>query len=263
MLGTASLAVVIAMSGAPAVAAPDAPRQCTVTPPAGADAGVTTWIGACRGGRGQGVGVLRIQRAFDWSLFLGRVVDGRPVSGAWYLQPRSPIALIRLDDAGHPISGESESANRAAFVLGAAAASAAADRFAAAGNGRSRDFYRRLAATLRVANSATGYEAGTLAAHAAALKDLRAALVGRGSLDGRAIVRVEPSGHCGTVIGWKGGSMRIDWQGQGNEMFTPEGRTIRFAIGTNRSEPAILRFPADATSVRPGIGALLWACAPE
>lgn len=259
----ASLAALLAWLAGAHPPTPAAPEPCAVTPPVGAEPGVTTWIGPCRNGRGHGVGVLRIQRAFDWSLFLGRVVDGRPVLGSWYLRPASPIALTRLDAAGHPVSGDSEAANRAAFAIGAVAASDAADHFAAAGNDRSRAFYRGLATTLRTANSATGYASGTLAAHAGAVRDLRAALVGRASLDGRTIVRVQPSGHCGTVIGWRGGSMRIDWQGQGNETFPVEGRNIRFTIHTDGGAPAILRYPAGATTVGRSIGLLLWACAPE
>ena len=237
---------------------------CTVTPPPGIDPGTVTWLGPCHGGKAEGVGVLRVQRDFDWSLFLGRAVGGRPVAGALFLRPAALLAMVRVDPAGNPISGETNAANAAVFQLAAKAAEDVAMRFAAQGNLRSRDFYRRMTATLRTANAATGYPAGTLAAHAAALADLRAGLRGGATLDGHTILAVLPSGHCGTVIDWAGGSFRIDWQVQGNEAFVAEGGTKRFAINTNTRGMIMLRYPKAASArLEKGVGALMWACAPE
>ena len=243
-------------------AAPTAPA-CRVQTPVDVEKGVATWLGPCRNGVAEGVGVLRIQHKLDWSLFLGRAAGGKPVTGTLYLTPQTPVAATRFDGAGHVVSGESPAADHQAFLLGAAAAKAASARFAAEKNARSAAFYARLAADLPKATSATGYSAGTVAAHSAALMRLRAALTQGGKLDGRPIVAVLPSGHCGTVIGWTGGSHRIDWTVQSDGEYL-DGPEVRIAVHDNDGPTRMLSFPRRATpTVKQARGAFLWACAPE
>jgi hypothetical protein len=234
-----------------------------VQPPVDVERGVATWLGPCRNGVAEGVGVLRVQHQLDWSLFLGRAAGGKPVSGALYLTPQTLVAATRFDGAGHVVSGENPAADHQAFLLGAAAAKQAAAHFGGEKNARSAAFYTRLATSLPQATSATGYLAGTVAAHRAALARLRTALTQGGKLDGRAITAVLPSGHCGTVIAWAGGSHRIDWTVQSDGEYL-DGPQVRIAIHDNNGPERMLGFPRRVTpTVKQARGAFLWACAPE
>ncbi|WP_420138005.1 hypothetical protein [Sphingomonas sp.] len=243
------------------VAAPAA--GCRVQPPVDVEKGVTTWLGPCRNGVAEGLGVVRIQHQLDWSLFLGRVAGGKPVTGALYLTPQNLVAATRFDSAGHVVSGDNPAADHQAFLLGAAVAKQAAVHFTAEKNARSAAFYARIAASLPKATSATGYLAGTVAAHTAALARLRAALTQGGKLDGRPITAVLPSGHCGTVIAWAGGSHRIDWTVQNDGEYI-DGPDVRIAVHDNGGPQRMLSFPRRVTpAVKQARGAFLWACAPE
>ncbi|MFD1950447.1 hypothetical protein ACFSGX_06665 [Sphingomonas arantia] len=263
--------VLIAMTGTSATpgtsAAPAPPRTaapCRIMVPHDLEAGVTSWIGPCRGGAADGIGMLRVQRSLDYSLFLGQAANGRPVTGTLFVFPHAMLAVTRFDPYGHPVSGGTAPADHAAFLLGAQAARQTAAHFAARANTASRDFYQRLATTLSTATSATGYPAGTIAAHAAALKKLRAGLIGQGTLDGRLILSVQPSGHCGTLLTWSGGSHRIEWMVQPNSYFLPSGRFVTIGISDNVHPPRTLRFPRRAApGIKSGFGTFTWACAPE
>jgi hypothetical protein len=137
---------------APASSAPldrwDGPAACRFAKPASWTAGVTTWLGACAGGKATGKGALRNADDGVEEVFFGELANGEPVIGVvvntlgGYTGGRwadGDVVQEQVDP--RPVAVK-------AFDVAAAAARAAADRAARAGDGATAASYRARAKKL-------------------------------------------------------------------------------------------------------------------
>ncbi len=155
MLTLGSAEACAADSGAKTAAA-SAP--CRVTIPADLTQRPARWLGPCAKGAAEGLGVLRLGTGEPYQFFLGRMADGRPVRGVLKVNGSQVIPAYRFDAEGrgmNPVGNRPEQLTQV-FGTGSAGASAAAARFAAAGNMGSAAYYRKLAQDYRSPPSSRG-----------------------------------------------------------------------------------------------------------
>lgn len=148
------MTLLAALSSAGANARPSPAMQadthgCRLLVPVDLGGGPTTWIGDCRGGRADGLGVIRVGGAGAPRLFAGLVRAGRPVAG--YLDTGSadsagPSLHFQGGD-GLPTRNHAEA--QQACTIASRGALAAAARYRAMHNPASARFYDGWAATLR------------------------------------------------------------------------------------------------------------------
>jgi hypothetical protein len=152
MLG---LILAVTVAAAPASAAP-APRPpaspggaaaCRFTAPPDLDAAPSKWLGDCRAGAADGLGVLRAGSGEPYAFFAGRMERGRPVQGLLMLRDGLWMAAIRFDAKARAVSSDGlrPELDDQLFAQARAAALDTAARFRRAGNKASADYYMRLA----------------------------------------------------------------------------------------------------------------------
>jgi hypothetical protein len=142
-LGCATLlaAGATATPGSGAAVAP-----CRIQPVADFGAAPSQWLGGCASGQAEGLGVLRSGTAEPYKFFAGEAKGGHPVRGllitadGWFAAASFDAGGTRRD-----ITSGDPNAYHALYVLAARAATATAQRFAAAGNRGSAGYYQRLA----------------------------------------------------------------------------------------------------------------------
>lgn len=124
----------------------DVASGCRFLPPADWPARVN-WIGDCRDGLAEGLGVLKASEVGEVvAFFFGRMEHGRPSEGA--LEGGGGRMAGRFVDGRIAVGGDRNDLIRAFDVAGAGAEAAAA-LFARMGNQPSSDFYRRKARQMR------------------------------------------------------------------------------------------------------------------
>ena len=126
--------------------------SCRVEAPVEWSAGHITWIGSCKDGYAEGLGVLRnTVEGTSAELFLGRVEQGSLRSGV--LVAAQGYTAGRWEAGSVAESGTDDQANRnailAGFEDGAKAADATSRSMAKHSNPKSSRFYSRLAKRLR------------------------------------------------------------------------------------------------------------------
>lgn len=119
---------------------------CQVRAPVEFGAAPAQWLGACSAGRAHGLGVIRSGKAEPFKFFAGEARTGHPVKGL-LITADGWFAAASFDASGRHVdikSGDPD-AYHALYVLASRAATASAQRFAAAGNKASAAYYQRLA----------------------------------------------------------------------------------------------------------------------
>ncbi len=106
------------------------------------------WIGPCRKGRANGLGVIRTGAGNDIRLFAGKMDQGRPVAGYFDTPADTAGPSLRFKGAqGLPTRNQAEA--RQACVIAADGAANAAAILRQEGNNASATFYTRWSQTLR------------------------------------------------------------------------------------------------------------------
>lgn len=106
------------------------------------------WIGPCRNGRANGLGVIRTGIGNDIRLFAGKMDQGRPVAGYFDTPPDTAGPSLRFKGTqGLPVRNSLEA--RQACMIAADGAASAAAILGREGNKASATFYARWSRTLR------------------------------------------------------------------------------------------------------------------
>lgn len=139
MIGRLAIAALVAAS----VASGSAAAACTAAAPVDLGSAQAKWLGACPGGRAEGLGVLRANAAAGPRLFFGRMKAGRPETGVVATASGDFIPAWRYDRALYRVEDPSgdRGSSVATFDVAAAAARVAAKRLRAAGNKASAAYY--------------------------------------------------------------------------------------------------------------------------
>lgn len=138
--------VIAACTSLSAMAAPPTPA-CRFQAPADLDAAPTRWLGECRDGAAEGLGIVRAGSAEPYAFFAGRMQDGRPANGLLLLRAGGMQVAVRFDDALHAVDSDGlrpEQDDRV-FAQARDAALATAARLRRQGNQASADYYTALA----------------------------------------------------------------------------------------------------------------------
>ncbi|MET0548340.1 MAG: hypothetical protein ABW002_03595 [Xanthomonas sp.] len=138
--------VIAACASLSAMAAPPT-ADCRFQPPADLDAAPARWLGECRDGAAEGLGIVRAGRAEPYAFFAGRMQDGRPASGLLLLRAGGMQVAMRFDAALHAVDSDGlrpEQDDRV-FAQARDAALAAAARLRRQGNPASAAYYTALA----------------------------------------------------------------------------------------------------------------------
>ena len=124
---------------------------CRFAAPTELDARPSAWLGECRNGAADGLGVIRAGTREPYSFFAGRMAHGRPANGLLLLQT-GMMAAIRFDASGRVVSSDGLHPQQDEHIFAQAqnAARAVSARFAKAGNPRSATYYKQLARRILV-----------------------------------------------------------------------------------------------------------------
>lgn len=145
-------ACLIAMGLAPAGSARSAPA-CRAEVPAELSSASALWLGDCRGGAADGLGVSRAGTGEPYEFFAGRMRGGRLVDGVLVLKSGLMMVAVRFDAARRVVvsDGLRPAEDEAVFRTATAAAQSVARRFAASGNRGSAAYYAALARRIETA----------------------------------------------------------------------------------------------------------------
>jgi len=145
-----TILTVLSIGGSTAVAAP---AGCRWSIPAEIVQRPTRWLGTCRSGAADGLGILRAGSREPYDFFLGRMVHGRPRDGIMIGHGTEWLAAHGFDRSGaiSPSPEVEASDFEALFTRGGAAADAVARQMEASGNKASARYYRALAERVRKA----------------------------------------------------------------------------------------------------------------
>jgi hypothetical protein len=143
-----AMAAALCLTGSMAVATPGG---CRWSIPTDIGQRPTRWLGSCRAGAADGLGILRAGSREPYDFFLGRMVRGRPRDGLMIGHGTEWLVASRFDPSGAIVrsSDEDGSGLQAIFDRAAAAAAAMARRMDADGNHASARYYRSLADKVR------------------------------------------------------------------------------------------------------------------
>ncbi|WP_034161136.1 hypothetical protein [Sphingomonas sp. ERG5] len=147
----AAAACQVSANGAPAKPSIAAAKPCRAEMPADLTTAPGHWLGDCRNGMADGLGVTRSGRAAPYEFFAGRMRDGRLVDGVLVLKSGLMMVAIRFDEQRHVVvsDGLRPSEDEAVFRTATAAAETVSKRFAAAGSRSSAAYYANLAKKIR------------------------------------------------------------------------------------------------------------------
>lgn len=150
LLATAAACQVPA-SGTAAKPSGVAAQPCRAEMPADLTTAPGHWLGECKNGMAEGLGVTRSGRAAPYEFFAGRMRDGHLVDGVLLLKSGLMMVAIRFDEQRRVVvsDGLRPSEDEAVFRIGSAAAEAVSKRFAAAGSRSSATYYANLAKKIR------------------------------------------------------------------------------------------------------------------
>ncbi len=143
-----TIAATLCLTGSMAIATPSA---CRWSIPADIGQRPTRWLGSCRAGAADGLGILRAGTREPYDFFLGRMVRGRPHDELMIGHGTEWLAASGFDRNG-AIARSSDDDGRefqAIFDRAAAAADAVARRMDADGNRASARYYNSLADKVR------------------------------------------------------------------------------------------------------------------
>lgn len=137
------------LSVAPGASASGLHGGCRIAPLADFRGAPAAWLGECRDGQAEGLGVVRSGTAAPYRFFAGEAHGGRAARGL-IVTDSGWFAAAGFDGTGRRIDIRSGDPNayHALFMLAARAARTTAQRFAAAGNRGSSAYYERLAAKI-------------------------------------------------------------------------------------------------------------------
>ncbi len=143
-----AMAAALCLTGSMAIATPGG---CRWSIPADIGQRPTRWLGSCRAGAADGLGILRAGTREPYDFFLGRMVRGRPHDGLMIGHGTEWLAASGFDSNGAIVqsSDKDGSGFEAIFDRAAAAADAVARRMDADGNRASARYYRSLAEKVR------------------------------------------------------------------------------------------------------------------
>ena len=132
-----------------AVSTQAADQDCRAAVPTYLTARPTRWLGECRAGQAEGLGVLRAGAAEPYQFFFGLMRGGKPLRGLLRGPDEGWEEAASFDVRGHNVSTSNPVAFDSLYKLATAASRATAQRFAAAGNRGSAVYYQRLANKIR------------------------------------------------------------------------------------------------------------------
>lgn len=121
---------------------------CLAAVPASLTAAPAIWLGDCHAGKADGLGVLRAGRAEPFQFFFGLMRAGEPVKGLMRVGDGWEDAE-HFDAHRHNVGASDQIVFDGLYKLAIRAATATAQRFAAAGNRGSAAYYQRLAKQIR------------------------------------------------------------------------------------------------------------------
>ena len=138
--------LVAAGASMPAMASPPA-EPCRFEAPADLDAAPARWLGGCRNGAADGLGIVRGGTAEPYAFFAGRMQEGRPAEGLLMLHAGGLMVAVRFDAALRVVSSDGLRPNEddRVFAQARAAALETAARLRQQGNRASADYYAALA----------------------------------------------------------------------------------------------------------------------
>lgn len=125
--------------------------SCRVEVPAELSTRPARWLGECRNGVAEGLGVTRFGAAAPYEFFAGRMRAGRLVDGVLILKSDLMMVAVRFDAQRRVVvsDGLRPSEDEAVFRTAAAGAEAVSKRMAVSGNRSSAAYYAALAKRIR------------------------------------------------------------------------------------------------------------------
>ncbi|NYF22838.1 hypothetical protein HDC36_004328 [Xanthomonas sp. JAI131] len=138
--------LVAASASMPAMSSPPA-APCRFEAPADLDAAPARWLGGCRHGAADGLGIVRAGTAEPYAFFAGRMQEGRPAEGLLMLHEGGLMVAVRFDAALRVVSSDGLRPNEddRVFAQARAAALETAARLRQEGNQASAAYYAALA----------------------------------------------------------------------------------------------------------------------
>ncbi|WP_369942466.1 hypothetical protein [Xanthomonas medicagonis] len=138
--------LIAACAALPALAAPPA-APCRFEAPADLDAAPARWLGECRNGAADGLGIVRAGTAEPYAFFAGRMQDGRPAQGLLLLHAGGLMAAVRFDATLRAVASDGlrPDEDDHVFAQARAAALETSARLRQQGNRASADYYTALA----------------------------------------------------------------------------------------------------------------------
>lgn len=138
--------MIAACASLPAVAA-SATAACRFQAPADLDAAPARWLGGCRDGVADGLGVVRAGTAEPYAFFAGRMQGGQPAQGVLLLHAGGLMVAVGFDPALRAVSSDGlrPEEDDLVFAQARAAALDTAARLRREGNLGSADYYAALA----------------------------------------------------------------------------------------------------------------------
>lgn len=149
MVGTTTrlFGLLVAAGASMAAMASPPTEPCRFDAPADLDAAPARWLGSCRNGAADGLGVVRAGTAEPYAFFAGRMLGGRPAEGLLLLHEGGMMVAVRFDAALRVVNSDGlrPAEDDRVFAQAQAAALETAARFRQEGNRASADYYAALA----------------------------------------------------------------------------------------------------------------------